>query len=155
MYSRSRTLMLTAGLAMLSACASSDVSNDTKLSDPGDLDTLGDTTVGELLGRLGNQYEDVRPIFECIEASGEVELRKGDDYSDEEYEQDLPVKNGLSAGGRQCAQEYESDYASKVLAACVVADCGRSQPNGCTAILPFLRNMAVIFDAAYACADVD
>ena len=155
MHLRARSLMLVAALFLSVSCASNDQRNPVEPSGQSDGERLGDKTVGELLGVMETNYEEVRPIFECIEASGKVELRDGDDYSDEDYERALPVKNGLSAEGRECAKNYEEEYAAKVFAACVSTDCGAGHSNGCIATLPFLRNMAVIFDAAYACASGD
>ena len=117
-----------------------------------DAETLGDMTLAELLNGLGNGFATVRPIFDCVEASSDVDVRGGSDYTDEEYDLALPKLNGLSAEGRQCAEDYKVEYARQVYSACLEAGCGTSHPDGCDAIRPYLLNMGVIFDAGLACA---
>ncbi|MCH9693472.1 MAG: hypothetical protein K0U72_03090 [Gammaproteobacteria bacterium] len=129
------------------------MTNDAVPPEGKDVRTVGDQTLGELLDSMGGVDTRVPPIFECVEATSDIDVRDGYDYTDEEYDEALPKINGLSDEGRKCAEEYKAHYAEQVYDACLAADCGANHPRGCDVIVPYLINMGVIFDAGLACVD--
>ena len=140
-------------LVLVSILATSCASSDTKSRDENEPETLGETSLGDLLNSMGGRSQSVSSIFECIEESSDVDVRKGQDYTDEDYDSALPILNGLSEEGRQCAEEYKLDHATQIYRACITAGCGDGHSNGCDTIRPYLLNMGLWFEAAKACAD--
>ena len=147
--SKTTGLIIVAWL-LLVGCSADNIEKDEYRPNP-PTKVSANSTLEELLGMINAGAAAARPVIECVEHSGSVEMIEFREFSDEEILKYAPAKSKLRPADKACVSQWEQQYAESIYRACVEHDCGQDHADGCQAIQYHVENLSVTVNAMKEC----